>query len=465
LDDFAARCVTPRTGFDLVTGRPFPDKKGTVSDEKAWLRAWTDAYYLWYREVPPSDPNKFAGPLEYFEVLKTPALTPSLAPKDKFHFTAVTSEWEALSQSGVEAGYGAQWVLVSRAPPREARVAYTEPNSPATDNGLARGAKVIAVDGAAVLDGNKDILNAGLFPGPGETHTFSILDLGQTQPRPVTMTSKSIVSVPVKNTGIVPGTTTVGYMLFNDHLALAEKALVDAVNQLKGAGATELVLDIRYNGGGYLYIASELAYMIAGPTRTFGKTFEKTIFNDKYTTKNPITGEDLQPTPFVDKTVGFSVAAGAQLPTLNLGRVYVLSGSGTCSASEAIINGLLGVDVEVVLIGKSTCGKPYGFYPEDNCGTTYFSIQFEGVNAKGFGDYSDGFIPGGSGPAHVTGCDVEDDFTHPLGDPAEARLAAALRYRATASCAGAFSGARAVASGPDGWMYKSPWRMNRILRR
>jgi hypothetical protein len=54
---------------------------------------------------------------------------------------------------------------------------------------------------------------------------------------------------------------------------------------------------------------------------------------------------------------------------------------------------LRGIDVEVVQIGSPTCGKPYGFYPTDNCGTTYFTIQFQGVNNKGFGDFADGFIP------------------------------------------------------------------------
>ena len=57
------------------------------------------------------------------------------------------------------------------------------------------------------------------------------------------------------------------------------------------------------------------------------------------------------------------------------------------------MNGLRGVGVEVIQIGSTTCGKPYGFYPTDNCGTTYFTIQFKGVNDAGFGDYSDGFSP------------------------------------------------------------------------
>ena len=50
--------------------------------------------------------------------------------------------------------------------------------------------------------------------------------------------------------------------------------------------------------------------------------------------------------------------------------------------------------MQVIEIGSTTCGKPYGFYPQDNCGTTYFSIEFRGVNDQGFGDYTDGFSPG-----------------------------------------------------------------------
>jgi carboxyl-terminal processing protease len=162
---------------------------------------------------------------------------------------------------------------------------------------------------------------------------------------------------------------------------------------------------------------------------------------------------------------------------LNLPRVFVLTGSGTCSASESIINALRGIGVAVIQIGSTTCGKPYGFFPEDNCGTTYFSIQFKGVNAIGFGDYSDGFSPSNSAAAAgtpVPGCSVADDFAHALGDPAEARLAAALGYRTSSSCpapsglAPPPSVKSSVHLAPipqgEGLMMKSPWRENRMLR-
>jgi hypothetical protein len=201
---------------------------------------------------------------------------------------------------------------------------------------------------------------------------------------------------------------------------VAEKQLIDAFNLFKSQGVNDLVLDMRYNGGGLLYIASELAYMIGGPG-TAGKTFEDLVYNNKIAPDPPI--------PFLSTAYGFAAPnpapAGTALPYLGLKRVTVLTTPGTCSASEAVINGLRGVDIEVNIIGGQTCGKPYGFTPVDNCGTTYFSIEFKGVNAKGFGDFADGFAPT---------CTVADDLGHALGDTSEGMLSAALSYRATNAC-------------------------------
>ena len=477
---FANQCASPRSGTDPTTGKAYPDTAGSATTENAFLRSWTNELYLWYREVPDIDPasNTTAN---YFNLLKTSATTPSGNAKDRFHFTYPTTQWVALSQSGIEAGYGAQWVVVASTPPRRVVVAYTEPGSPATAAGvnLARGAQVLTVDGVDMVNASDSTsvatLNAGLFPtAAGASHTFSVLDLGASTPRTISMVSANVTSAPVQNVGTVrAGGGTVGYMLFNDHIATAEPALMSAFAQLAAAGASDLVLDIRYNGGGYLDIASEVAYMVAGPAATTGRTFERTVFNDKYSTKNPISGETLTPVPFHSTSLGFSGASGQALPTLNLPRVAVLTGANTCSASEAIINSLRGVGVQVIAIGSKTCGKPYGFYPEDNCGTTYFSIQFQGVNDQGFGDYPDGFSPANttaSAGVALPGCAVADDLGHALGDRNEARLAAALGYLANQGC----PAASATAPGPElaraaaaneGELHKSAWRQNRILRR
>ncbi len=479
--NFAAHCAVPRSGNDPITNTAYPDLPGSLLYEKNWLRSWTNDLYLWFSEVPDQDPAQaqFTDTLTYFAVLKTPALTPSGAPKDKFHFTYSTAAWEALSQNGVQAGYGLQWVIISPTPPRKVVVAYTEPNSPATaaSANLARGASVTTIDGVDINDNTAagiSILNAGLSPSAvGQTHTFGILDLGAASARTVSLTSANVTSTPVQNVGTVAtGSGAVGYMLFNDHLATSEGELVTAFRTLQMAGVSDLVLDIRYNGGGYLAIASEVAYMIAGAGPTTGQTFELPQFNSKHPTVDPVTGQTIVPAPFFNVTQGFSTTAGVALPTLNLPRVFVLTGPDTCSASEAVMNGLRGVNVQVIQVGSTTCGKPYAFYPQDNCGATYFSIEIKGVNAMAFGDYPDGFTPQNATVAagvSIPGCSVADDFTHALGAPAEGRLAAALGYRAGGTCPAATGlGPNLLAaslSSVDGRLLESPLRTLRLMRR
>jgi carboxyl-terminal processing protease len=485
-NSFSASCAIPRDEINPFTGQPFNDIQGSIEDENNFLRSYSDDTYLWYDEIVDRDPALYGSPLVYFDLLKTQALTASGQAKDRFHFTIPSDEWFQLAQSGVSAGYGATFVFLSTTPPREVVVAYTEPGSPATDPAvnLVRGERILKIDGVDVINDNTqagiDLINTALFPGAtGETHSFEVGDSGSSPLRTVSITSGNVTSAPVQNVKVIPTLSgPVGYLLFNDHIATAEQALIDAVNLLNVApGINDLVLDMRYNGGGFLDIASELAYMIAGTVPTAGRNFETLQFNDKHPTTNPVTGQPLSPTPFHSTSLGFvdPTSAGQALPTLDLSRVYVLVGSGTCSASEAIINGLRGVGVEVILIGSTTCGKPYGFYARDNCSTTYFTIQFRGVNAMDFGDYTDGFSPlnTASNPGElIPGCSVADDFSNPLGDPVEARLAAALAYRDAPGTCPAVSGrpagsllrsARSSAN-TDVIMIKNPWLQNRILR-
>ena len=478
---FEARCAAPR-GPNAPNG-PWPDVQGTTVDENNFLRSYSNDTYLWYDEITDRDPALF-DTAAYFDLLVTEELTPSGNFKDNFHFTVETNEWIALSQSGTSSGYGAQFAILQPNPsdPPQIYVAFTEPNSPATGAGvdLSRGAQVLTVDGVSIdniaSQADADIVNAGLFPSDdGETHMFTVLDLGAQASRDISITSATITSTPVQNVTTIPTATgDVGYLLFNDHIATAEQGLVDAVNQLDAADVSDLVVDLRYNGGGFLALASEFAYMVAGSGPTAGRTFELLQFNDKHPTTNPITGQAISPVPFYDVAQGFSVTSGTALPTLDLPRVFVLTGAGTCSASEAIINGLRGANVEVIQIGSTTCGKPYGFYPTDNCGITYFTIQFRGVNDQNFGDYSDGFSPAntaGTAGVALPGCSVADDFSAGLGDPAEARLAAALAYRDSGTCPAPSGidrpGVAAAQVGVDSALTipKSVWRQNRILRR
>ncbi|MBC7719463.1 MAG: peptidase S41 [Chitinophagaceae bacterium] len=469
----AGQCAAPRAAgaVNPFTGQLYGDKSGSLTTEKQWIRAFVNDTYLWYKDIVPQDPGLFVigatvpyvnasdnskttvtlktnlDVVEtYFNSQRSVLFTSSGKPKDRFHFIYPTADWVALSTAGNSVGFGFQVALLARTPPRKAVVAYSEPLSPAGTNKLTRGAQFLSVNGVDVASGDPAVLNEGLFsPLPGKKYTFQVLDLGSTTTRTFEMTATTVTSTPVQNVRTLAAPyTNVGYLQFNDHIATSESQLIAAVNQLKaannGAGVADLVLDLRYNGGGLLSIASELAYMIAGDAATNGKVFEKLSFNDK----NPFGATDASAiTPFYKLTQGFSTTRGVALPQLNLPRVFVLTGGGTCSASEAIMNGLTGVGVEVIQVGNTTCGKPYGFIPQDNCSVTYFTVQFKGVNQAGFGDYADGFVPSvkANQANLLAGCVVADDFTKQLGDSTEARLAAALQYRTNKTCGAAANAA------------------------
>jgi C-terminal processing protease CtpA/Prc len=438
---FAGKCVNPRSGTDPNTAQPYNEVLGTATDENNWLRSWSNDLYLWYNEIVDADPGLYTTP-NYFDLLKTTAFTPSGNKKDRFHFTYQTTQWLQLSQSGVESGYGVAWAVAANLPPRRIVVAYTDPGSPASSAQLQRGEEVQSVDGVDVVFSNTqaevDRFVAGLYPdNAGELHTFTLRQPRTGVVRTVQLQSMAVTKTPVRYSTVSTTTGPVGYLLFTDHIGPAEQQLVTAFDAMRAARINDLVIDLRYNGGGLLAIASQVAYMVAGSAATAGQTFEKYTFNDKHSSINPVTGVALTPVPFYATTLGFSTTGGLPLPTLDLRRVYVLTGASTCSASESIINSLRGINVDVIQIGSTTCGKPYGFYPQDHCGTTYFTVEFKGVNAVGFGDYSDGFSPSNTpvvGGTRGPGCSVADDFSYDLGDPNEGRFAAALQYRLAPSC-------------------------------
>jgi len=446
-ENFEDQCEVVRTGVDLE-GNPFPDMAGSTLLENFFLRSWTHETYLFNNEVVDRDPADFDDRLAYFAVLKTEAMTPSGKPKDEFHFSRSTEEFLEERNSAPSASYGAQLVAFSATPPRDFRVLFTEPGSPAAEivtgaANLIRGTRILEVDGVDLVNAATqteiDMINDGLFPAnAGEQHDFLVQDPGGA-PRAITMMSADLAEKPVNRTMVIDTPTgKVAYILLNTFSPFAAEAdIVAAISAMRAAGVADLVVDLRYNGGGILAIASQLAYLAAGDARTKGKIFERLQFNADAGDINPVTGIASNPLPFIDESIGFSLSAGTPLESLDLPRVFVLTTGRTCSASESVINGLRGVGVEVILIGDTTCGKPFGFFPEDNCGETYFTIQFRGVNDIGFGDYADGFAPENSSAAFsvkIPGCLVADDLDHELGEEGEALLAAALQFRETGTC-------------------------------
>jgi carboxyl-terminal processing protease len=430
--NFKHLCELPRTGRSEFTGLSFPDKKGARTDEKNFLRSWTNETYLWFDEVTDRSPAVASQtPQDYFLQLKTNRTTNSGALKDNFHFYELTADAEAWD-AGISYDYGLRLKVYTVIPPREYYIAYVEPGSPADVAGVERGDRILNIDAYSLINENSSAglkaLNEGLFPKQlGAAHNFELEAVDGTIKK-VSLQSAPVETKTVHHTSVLDTESgKVGYLVFNSHVEKAQDEMVAAINQFSQAGVNDLILDLRYNGGGLLSIASQVSYMIAG-TNVQDQVFYDQIQNSK---QPPLT-----PFPFLDYGL-YGLNRNLDLPSLHLNRVYILSTGSTCSASEAIINGLRGANVEVFLIGDATCGKPYGYYPEDNCGTTYYTIQLKGANAKGFGEYSDGFIPSATdnGETLIKGCRVADDLDHLLGDSSEAMLAAALRFRATGACA------------------------------
>ncbi len=429
---FKSQCETIRPGRS--------DRAGSTLIEKFWIRSWNDETYLWYNEVTDRDPNSIADRIDYFDELRTRRTTASGKPVDEFHFNVNTEDFEANRDGEASAGYGASFRFVGDGedrgrPPRDIRVAFTQTNVPA--GAFRRGDRILIVDGVDAVNGGAtqadlDILNEGIFPRTaGVEHNFTVRGDDGVE-RDITVTATDVVEQPVTATSIIDTDDgkKVGYIHFTTFSPFSsEEAIYTAMREMDAANVDDLVLDLRYNGGGLLAVAAQVGYMVAGDTASSGRTFDGLIFNDKTPPRTP--------QEFISTGVGFSLSEGTPLPELSLNRVFILSTSGTCSASEAVINGLRGIDVEVILIGSQTCGKPYGFLPEENCGETYFTVQFRGSNDKGFGDYADGFLPndGAAGfGEEVPGCTIADDFVGVLGDADEPFLAAALQFAADGTC-------------------------------
>jgi len=379
----------------------------STAAQKAWVRAHLDDVYLWFNEIVDVPPANYATAPDYFDALL-------VRSRDRFSFSMPLSQATGIFQEGVETGYGVKWGWGTGS---RLFAYYVDPAGPAFGK-ISRGTEITAINGKALALVTDAELYSALFPDrAGVVVTLAIRPPATilSLQRPLTSATFPTTTVEPPRVLTLANGAKVGYLLFNDHLLSAEAGLRSALTTFQQQGITDLVLDLRYNGGGYLFIAQELASMIGGAA-VQGKVFERLLFNSKH----PEMTNDPQSTYlFSNQDI-----SGAALPLLGLSRVFVLTGSSTCSASESIINGLL-PHIQVVRVGATTCGKPYGFIQANNGLQAYFAIRFEGVNANGTDDFKTGFAPT---------CPVFDDLRYPLGDSREARLDAALYFVGNNAC-------------------------------
>lgn len=399
--------------------------------QRYYLRSLFLDFYFWYDDIVDVDPESsvFRDFVDYFDYLVTDDGSPSGSgrPKDRFSFFTEQRAFSDLIESGTEIGYGIRFSFPNDDFGGDPTIAFIVDNTPASAAGLQRGDTIISADGFS-SSSQSEFLDR-LFPYQTGQSVSLEVRAPDNSIRFVTVSAArfTVPSVDKVSTFPLGSGASAGYILFNDHTRASGDQLLNTFSAFEDAGISELIIDMRYNGGGLLSIANLLASMIAPPALKPPGTIFETL-----TIRNPNNFEFTPTTDFVFE----QRTPDLDLPEVALNRIYVLTGPDTCSASETIINGLRGINVEVIQIGRTTCGKPYGFINFDNCGYSFLPVLFEGVNAMGQGGYIDGFKPANASGFGIplTGCAVDDDFSSELGDPSERLLSTALYHIENSTC-------------------------------
>ncbi len=390
-------------GSETTTATPSTsDAPGCdVASQKDWLRAYMADQYFWTGSAPNPEPSGYDTLLSYYNALLYTGDT--VVPKDKWSYITPSAAYSQFFGAGKSMSYGVFVNGLEGVLPL--RLRYVEPQSPAALAGLKRGDIIISANGRSASDliTSKDF--AVLTPAAvGDSLTLQI-DSG-TGARAITLAAASFDLTPVSSSQVLtlPNGSKAGYLLMKDFISQAEAPLATAFATFRAQRATELIIDLRYNGGGLLSTSNLLASLVAGATAQ-GNVYAQLNRNARNQAANA--------------TYRFSAA-----PAPAFSRVVVLTGSRTCSASELVVNGLKPY-VNVITVGAATCGKPFGFYPVDHCGSTFSAVNFETTNGAGQGRYYNGIAPT---------CPAADDFQGELGSVTEGLTAVAAEYLKSGVC-------------------------------
>ena len=265
-------------------------------------------------------------------------------------------------------------------------VAYVHDGSPAHKAGMRRGDTIYKVNGKVMTSDLYASFMNQLYASPSGSYTFEFIrDADVSKSYTASVSCADYIYNPILFSAIISEKEhKIGYVVLENFDLYSQEFVADIVRQLKDAAITDLILDLRFNPGGAVAQSRYLASAIAGAAN-LDKTFVKVTFRDG-------RNQDWKFRGGPNDEDGLGIA-----PDLGLGRLYVIGSYGTASASELIINSLRGIDFPVMLIGGKTEGKNVGMTTTE---TTYngriyqFSpITFRVANAKGFGDYPDGFDP------------------------------------------------------------------------
>ena len=405
-----------------------PGTRAELTKDSIYLYA--QQTYLWNVGMPSYssfNPRQYGSNEAVLAGIKA---LPSTGGKDKYSFIDDGSVATQLGGAGEDYGFSANFDVTDLL-----RVKYVYPGSPADVQGLKRGYQITKVNGGGTSrSSSTDIanLNASIF-GNNPSISLTVLKPDNTTQDIVINRGKyDIKPILFSNTYTV-GAKKVGYIVFNSFTTNAVDALDAAFSKFSTDGVTELVVDLRYNGGGSVATSEAFTNLIA-PASENGKIMYTTYFNKTmqdaqarilenqkfyYTLPNGKT----ELISAFDYSFKPTIAAGNQevfkkRGSLAVTRVYFIVTGGTASASELLINNLKPV-MDVKLIGKTTYGKPVGFFSLRIDKNDLYIPQFQTKNQLDQGDYFSGM---------TVDKDVTDDLTKDFGNPAEKMLAQALYY-------------------------------------
>ncbi|RPF72202.1 S41 family peptidase [Aurantiacibacter spongiae] len=374
------------------------------------------------------NPDSYATVQDYIDALVAPARAQD---KDRY-FTYLTSieEENAYYEQGASAGFGIR--LIYDTDNRRLFVAEAFENAPALQNGIDRGTQIVgigtssstiqSVNSLYALGGARAVYDA-LGPNEvGVTRVLDVIDASGVR-RQVSVTKTEFDLDPVSDRYgakiINDGGRQVGYVNLRTFISTADPDLRAAFDRFRNAGITEVIVDLRYNGGGAINIAELFGDLLLGDE--VGNVFETIAFRPSKSDRNETYRIMAQPQ---------AIAAT---------RIAFIGTRATASASELVINGTqpyLGNNI--ALIGENTYGKPVGQSAFDlsECDDRLRAVTLQLENANGYGGYYRGLAD------HVPNtCSAQDDLSYQLGDPREQMVATALDFLAGRSCTPITAGA------------------------
>ena len=428
--------ATATGGGPSATPAPPPATAAcSLRDRQEWAGAQLREWYLFPETLPVAlDPASYASVDDYVDALTA---TARAQRRDRF-FTYVTSiqAENAFYASGSSAGFGVRLATDSAA--RRVFISEAFEGASALAAGIDRGAEILAIgadagtlrDVGAIIaaEGTAGITNA-LGPNTaGTTRTLRVTDAAAGT-RVVTISKTDYTLTPVSSRYgakiIEDGGQRYGYVNLRTFISTADPALRQAFSQFRTAGVTNIIVDVRYNGGGLVSIA-ELFGDLLGGNRSTADVFSYTSFRQEKASNNETRFFSPQP-----QSVGAT-------------RIAFIGTGGTASASELVANAFVPyLGAGAGLIGTNTYGKPVGQIALDraSCDDRLRVVAFATQNAARNGNYFDGLAA-----TVEASCQAADDITFPLGDPREASTRAALNFLQGRTCTRIATGAVSTAA-------------------